>query len=859
MKKFITLALGAAALILGVAIPSVADTTTSRFGLTLPSIGSYGWPQKTNANWEVLDSSAASQYKNNIFVATNTFNQPVYLTNKLSVTGTAFLSAIQFADGTVMTSTSGFAGGGGSDPTKLPLTGGTLTGQLTVSGASVTVDGANIGVTGGGQFQGSGAGLSSLPASSLTGTVPNASLDQSSVTKQGNAFNAAGQLLLLDGSAKVPNANLDQSSVTKQGNTFNGAGQLVQLNGSGQLPALSATNLTSLPAANLSGTVPNASLDQSSVTKQGNAFNGANQLVKLDSGALVPNANLDQSSVTKQGNAFNGANQLVKLDGTGKLPAVDGSQLTGIAAGGSSSLAVGTGTAAGFGVAITTPTAAINFDKDQFTGQLTGSGTAYIRVNVSSITAQGNTFNGANQLLQADSGGKLATGNLPSDGYASTYVNATGDTMSGQLTVQSSATFTHNAFSVGGSTLAVTLGKVGIGTSNPSNLLSLAGTNTPTLSLFESGGSITAVMRSVNGALGYAAFGTSSNNGVAFIAGESTRAFITATGSFGIGTTSPGSYVQVSTTAGTGGGVFSVSTGPVDLFRVSGSSVALKVPLYFPDGTSMNTASTGGGTPAGSNGHIQINTAGVFGSDAALTFNTVSKLLSVTSMTVIWVNVSTVSANQYLGGGTGLWQLFDPTVGRTSWTSLVGGSTTIFRNDGIQWIGGTTASLGASGNASQLVMGSTHTTIVPNAVTSGTYFGNGFVDTVSGFNVKHATIPWSVSFTTVTNGMEVDLGALSAQGAATITRIDIGTLPSGTTGLVQLDYRPTTNITSAGTNVFTVSYATGTSPVLKTYVAADFANPVVPQFYHLFLKTHPTTAQTGGVTNLGITIYYKEQ
>jgi hypothetical protein len=36
------------------------------------------------------------------------------------------------------------------------------------------------------------------------------------------------------------------------------------------------------------------------------------------------------SNVTLQGNTFNGVNQLLKLDGSGKLPAIDGSQLTGL-------------------------------------------------------------------------------------------------------------------------------------------------------------------------------------------------------------------------------------------------------------------------------------------------------------------------------------------------------------------------------------------------------------------------------------------------------------------------------------------------------------------------------------------------
>ena len=44
--------------------------------------------------------------------------------------------------------------------------------------------------------------------------------------------------------------------------------------------------------------------------------------------SLKEDANVN---ITKAGNTFNGANQLVQLDTAGKLPAVDGSQLTGIA------------------------------------------------------------------------------------------------------------------------------------------------------------------------------------------------------------------------------------------------------------------------------------------------------------------------------------------------------------------------------------------------------------------------------------------------------------------------------------------------------------------------------------------------
>lgn len=103
------------------------------------------------------------------------------------------------------------------------------------------------------------------------------------------------------GTAGSPVWNLLQTSlanVTTQGNTFNGASQLVQMTAATKLPAVDGSALTNLTATNLSsGTVPDARLS---------------------------------TNVTAQGNTFNGASQLVKLDGSSKLPAVDGSALTNL-------------------------------------------------------------------------------------------------------------------------------------------------------------------------------------------------------------------------------------------------------------------------------------------------------------------------------------------------------------------------------------------------------------------------------------------------------------------------------------------------------------------------------------------------
>jgi hypothetical protein len=88
------------------------------------------------------------------------------------------------------------------------------------------------------------------------------------------------------------------NNITKQGNTFNGASQLVQLNASTQLPALNGVNLTTLNASNIaSGTLADARLS---------------------------------ANVTIQGNTFNIPNKLVQLDGSGLLAALNGSQLTNL-------------------------------------------------------------------------------------------------------------------------------------------------------------------------------------------------------------------------------------------------------------------------------------------------------------------------------------------------------------------------------------------------------------------------------------------------------------------------------------------------------------------------------------------------
>ncbi|MEW5971568.1 MAG: hypothetical protein AB1706_17090 [Pseudomonadota bacterium] len=75
------------------------------------------------------------------------------------------------------------------------------------------------------------------------------------------------------------------SSVTKQGNTFNGASQLVQLNGSSQLPAVSGALLTNLPASvdgvNIEVLTGSKTLTNSDVRYQFLSSNGTSREVNL--------------------------------------------------------------------------------------------------------------------------------------------------------------------------------------------------------------------------------------------------------------------------------------------------------------------------------------------------------------------------------------------------------------------------------------------------------------------------------------------------------------------------------------------------------------------------------------------------
>jgi hypothetical protein len=182
-----------------------------------------------------------------------------------------------------------------------------------------------------------------------------------------------------------------------------------------------------------------------------------------------------------------------------------------------------------------------------------------------------------------------ADGGYLSDGMSkaigdSTFVNITGDTMTGQLTTVSTLTIQGSAFSVGMSTLVVLNGYVGIGTMTPVGLFQVGGGSLTVLSSGNVGIGKTAptVTLDVNGAI-YASNYISSANSIRapFWLGESfyfrnsaaTIQWMTLKtgGNIGIGNINPGTILHISsgtiTMDGTGspakGGALCLTTGGV--------------------------------------------------------------------------------------------------------------------------------------------------------------------------------------------------------------------------------------------------------------------------------------------------------
>jgi len=217
---------------------------------------------------------------------------------------------------------------------------------------------------------------------------------------------------------------LQSSSVTLQGNQFNAANKLVQLDALGKLPAVDGSQLTGIGI--VAGSVDTAKLAADAVTTE-KILAGAVTDAKLAgsiSQSKVSSLTADLGSrllktgdtMTGDLNVGSGASALaVSTAGhisLGNLPGAppaargriwfDPNDLSGegslkISLNGTSYVPFSTGTAGG-GISI------VNVTPTEFTGNGAGSP---LKLESSSVTLQGNTFNAANKLLLLDATGKL--------------------------------------------------------------------------------------------------------------------------------------------------------------------------------------------------------------------------------------------------------------------------------------------------------------------------------------------------------------------------------------------------------------------------------------------------------------------
>src|SRR5665213_814607 len=216
------------------------------------------------------------------------------------------------------------------------------------SPASPTLDVANVALLNGGQiFTGTNKFSGSTTLTNATGTFSGngaglTGINADTLNNQAGSYYTNANNL---SSGTLSDARLS-NNVTLAGNGFNGVNQLVQLDSSGLLPILNGSALTNIDA----------------LTLQGNGATYFTNATNISSGTL--NDSRLSANDTLAGNSFNGANQLVKNNPSGDLPSLSGINLTSLNA---SAVASGT----------------LND----------------LRLS-SNVTLQGNTFNGASQLLQ---------------------------------------------------------------------------------------------------------------------------------------------------------------------------------------------------------------------------------------------------------------------------------------------------------------------------------------------------------------------------------------------------------------------------------------------------------------------------
>ncbi len=329
-------------------------------------------------------------------------------------------------------------------PTTATVQGNTFNGnsqlvQTTATGKLPVLDGSNL------------TNITASTSANLTGDVTssgNTTSYNNVVPANKGGAGAVSGLLTANGSGTVSAA-----STTGSGNVVLATSPTLVTPALGTPSALVGTNITGTASGLTAGTVTTNANLTGNVTSVGNAttiaslpaISGAN-LTNITAANITGTNTLPAgvlpTTATVQGNIFNGNSQLVQLSATGKLPAVDGSQLTNIPAGTANAINLSTATVSGTLPAANLPATA---------------------------TTQGNTFNGNSQLVQLSAAGKLPA----VDGSQLTNLPAAGAAAAGTLT---GTTLASNVVNSSISTLSALTGNGVVTTSGGTGALSVTGT-----------------------------------------------------------------------------------------------------------------------------------------------------------------------------------------------------------------------------------------------------------------------------------------------------------------------------------------------------------------------------------------------
>lgn len=214
------------------AASAYADSTTTRMGITKPSIGSSGWGTKTNNNWDLVDSTVAALAQTNTFTSTNTFSSTATFSGAILISTVASGRVPVATTGGQIISYSGFTHNG----TTLTVAGVSNTGNESITGllsgtTSTFLQFTDSGLTStripymgtGGLFQDSanmtfnGTTETVSGVSATTGTVSASFYAATAAGKVGMGTNAPSDFVEIRGTGASNTLNVSTSSTGSPG------------------------------------------------------------------------------------------------------------------------------------------------------------------------------------------------------------------------------------------------------------------------------------------------------------------------------------------------------------------------------------------------------------------------------------------------------------------------------------------------------------------------------------------------------------------------------------------------------------------------------------------------------------------